>query len=105
MSYHCIENAMTGLHFADPNHGINGATPAERLHLLNHGLFQLILEYNFGQKRAITTKRNISKVLSDITEDQNNDPNEDNDLLDDDVLCAWKNVSDFNLFQANWMYR
>jgi hypothetical protein len=26
--------------------------PAKHFHLLNHGLFQLILEYNFGQKRA-----------------------------------------------------
>jgi hypothetical protein len=105
MSYHCIDNAMTGLHFADPNRGINGATPAERLHLLNHGLFQLILEYNFGQKRAITTKRNISILLSDSTEDQNNDPNKDNDLLDDDVLenalFPKLELSNVSLFTSN----
>jgi hypothetical protein len=96
---------MTGLHFADPNRGINGATPAERLHLLNHGLFQLILEYNFGQKRAITTKRNISILLSDSTEDQNNDPNKDNDLLDDDVLenalFPKLELSNVSLFTSN----
>jgi hypothetical protein len=50
MSYHCFQNGFSGIKFADPIRGINGATPAERLHLLNHGLFQLILEYNFGQK-------------------------------------------------------
>jgi hypothetical protein len=62
--YHCIENAMQGLKFADPIRGINGATPAERLHVLNHGLFQMIMEYNFGQKRAKLTQKKILKVIA-----------------------------------------
>jgi hypothetical protein len=64
MSYHCIQNSMTGMLFADAKRGINGATPAERLHLLNHGLFQLILEYNFGQKRAKITRKNVKKMFT-----------------------------------------
>ena len=39
MSYHCVENAFNGVLFCDPNRGINGATPVELLHLLQHGLF------------------------------------------------------------------
>jgi hypothetical protein len=64
ISYHCIENAMQGLKFADPIRGINGATPAERLHVLNHGLFQMIMEYNFGQKRSKLTQKKIMKVIA-----------------------------------------
>jgi hypothetical protein len=64
MSYHCINNAMQGVVFADPKRGINGATPAERLHLLNHGLFQFILDYNFGQKRAKKTKQKCRMLLT-----------------------------------------
>jgi hypothetical protein len=105
MSYHCINNAMTGLQFADAKRGINGATPAERLHLLNHGLFQLILEYNFGQKRAKTTQRNISTLLSDSTEDHNNNPDDDNDLVDEDVmensLLPQVELSNVSLFTSN----
>jgi hypothetical protein len=59
MSYHCFENGFNEIKFADPIRGINGATPAERLHILNHGLFQLILAYNFGQKRAKKVKKNL----------------------------------------------
>jgi hypothetical protein len=73
MSYHCLENGFSGIKFADPIRGINGATPAERLHLLNHGLFQLILEYNFGQKRAKAVNQAIGKMIqpkpSDFDED------------------------------------
>jgi hypothetical protein len=64
MSYHCIENATTGIKFADPTLGINGGTPAERLHVLNHGIFQFILEHNFGQKRAKRTTASIEAVLN-----------------------------------------
>jgi hypothetical protein len=63
MSYHCFENGFSGIKFADPIRGINGATPAERLHLLNHSLFQLILEYNFGQKRAKAVNQAIGKMI------------------------------------------
>lgn len=83
MSYHCIENAMTGIKFADPIRGVNGATPAERLHLLNHGLFQIILEYNFGQKRAKITKANVrlmvKRRLSD-SDSESDEEKEDEDL-------------------------
>jgi hypothetical protein len=86
MSYHCFLNGFSGIKFADPIRGINGATPAERLHLLNHGLFQIILEYNFGQKRAKavhTTIRKILRASPDAKEDDdtestdNSDPDED----------------------------
>ena len=37
-SYHCVENAFLGFLFCDPIRGINGATPAELLHVVEHGL-------------------------------------------------------------------
>jgi hypothetical protein len=76
MSYHCFQNGFTGIKFADPIRGINGATPAERLHLFNHGLFQLILEYNFGQKRAKVVKKSIGKMLREVDKEN---PDEDDD--------------------------
>jgi hypothetical protein len=76
MSYHCFQNGFTGIKFADPIRGINGATPVERLHLFNHGLFQLILEYNFGQKRAKVVKKSIGKMLREVDKEN---PDEDDD--------------------------
>jgi hypothetical protein len=76
MSYHCLENAFNGIKFADPIRGINGATPAERLHLLNHGLFQLILAYNFGQKRAKKVKKTITQMLR-VVDKENSDEDDD----------------------------
>jgi hypothetical protein len=71
---------MTGMLFADAKRGINGATPAERLHLLNHGLFQMILEYNFGQKRAKITRKNVKKMF---TTTHDNDENQEEGKTDD----------------------
>jgi hypothetical protein len=77
MSYHCLENVFNGIKFTDPIRGINGArTPAERLHLLNHGLFQLILAYNFGQKRAKKVKKNITQMLR-VVDKENSDEDVD----------------------------
>jgi hypothetical protein len=89
ISYHCIENAMQGLKFADPIRGINGATPAERLHVLNHGLFQMIMEYNFGQKRAKLTQKKILKVIAmeetgkneSLSDNQSVQENDEEDFL------------------------
>ena len=53
MSYHCLNNAFTGLTFCDPSLGINGATVAEVLHLLQHGIFLYFGQAFFGAK-AIT---------------------------------------------------
>ena len=39
LSCHCIQNAFTDLLFCDPKCGINGATMAELLHVIQHGLF------------------------------------------------------------------
>jgi hypothetical protein len=79
MSYHCFQNGFSGIKFADPIRGINGATPAERLHLLNHGLFQLILEYNFGQKRAKSVNKTIRKMLQAVPDEENPKDDDDSD--------------------------
>jgi hypothetical protein len=84
ISYHCIENAMQGLKFADPIRGINGATPAERLHVLNHGLFQMIMEYNFGQKRAKLTQKKILKVIAMEETGKNESPSDNQSVQEND---------------------
>ena len=37
-SYHCVQSAFHGILFCDPKRGINGATPGELLHVVQHGL-------------------------------------------------------------------
>ena len=39
LKYRRLTNAFTPLKFCDPKLGINGATVAEVLHLIQHGLF------------------------------------------------------------------
>jgi hypothetical protein len=82
--YHCFLNGFSGIKFADPIRGINGATPAERLHLLNHGLFQIILEYNFGQKRAKAVRTTIRKILRASPDAKEDDDTESTDNSDPD---------------------
>jgi hypothetical protein len=111
MSYNCFENGFCGIKFADPIRGINGATPAERLHLLNHGLFQLILEYNFGQKRAKAVKKTIRTMLpvqdDDLTEDDDDTENtdetdgEEEDSNDNSLLLPETNESDVEEEESN----
>jgi hypothetical protein len=84
MSYHCFLNGFSGVKFADPIRGINGATPAERLHLLNHGLFQIILEYNFGQKRAKAVRTSLRKIIRASPDAKDDDDTENTDNSDPD---------------------
>jgi len=56
MSYRSLLNAFTGLHFCDPKRGINGATPSELLHVLQHGLYLYYNEGLYGAQRTKKTK-------------------------------------------------
>ena len=53
MAYHCVKNGFDGVVFCDQSRGINGSTPAEVLHVWQHGLFPRVLSGLFGQKRAL----------------------------------------------------
>ena len=53
IAYHCVQNGFYGIVFCDQERGINGATPAEILHVWQHGLFPRALAALFGQKRAL----------------------------------------------------
>ena len=53
MAYHCVKNGFDGVIFCDQSRGINGSTPAEVLHVWQHGLFPRVLSGLFGQKRAL----------------------------------------------------
>ena len=61
LSYRQMTNAFTPLKFCDPKLGINGATVAEVLHLIQHGLFLYINEALFGQKRNVKSVSRNSK--------------------------------------------
>ena len=61
LSYRRLTNAFTPLKFCDPKLGINGATVAEVLHLIQHGLFLYINEALFGQKRKVKSVSRNSK--------------------------------------------
>ena len=56
MSYHCIDNAFTGLTFSDPHLGINGCVLAEVLHIMQHGLFLYAGAGLFGTKGELQKK-------------------------------------------------
>ena len=99
ISYHPLElNAFTALTFCDPVRGINGATVAEVLHVVQHGLFLYAIESLLGQRRALKTKRrpkkskvtapadeNTGRAGDDATELVNDNPDEvvEVELLDD----------------------
>ena len=44
MSYHCIDNAFTGLTFSDPHLGINGCVLSEVLHIMKRPYVRLFWE-------------------------------------------------------------
>ena len=50
ISYHCVQNGFDGVVFCDQECGINGATPAEILHVWQHGLFPRALAALYGPK-------------------------------------------------------
>jgi hypothetical protein len=61
ISYHCITNAFTENTFMDLKRGINGAAPAELLHVMQHGLHLYYLEALFGAKREKKKAKSKSK--------------------------------------------
>ena len=62
IAYHCVKNGFDGVVFCDQERGINGATPAELLHVWQHGLFPRALAALFGQKRALKRASRRKKV-------------------------------------------
>ena len=56
MSYHCIDNAFTGLTYSDPHLGIIGCVLAEVLHIMQHGLFLYAGAGLFGTKGELQKK-------------------------------------------------
>ena len=66
MSQHPVENAWKDVNFCDKKRGIFGATPAEVMHCLQHGLFSYLFKCIFhqrklnksGRKRCLVNGRN-----------------------------------------------
>ena len=54
---HLIDNAWKDVIFADDVRGIHGATLAECLHVIQHGLDEYVLELFIGSKKKKTNKR------------------------------------------------
>ena len=57
LCYHPIQNAFKDVVFCDPIRGINGATPAEVLHVIQHGLCLYLRKGLFGTKKTKVTKK------------------------------------------------
>ena len=52
MSFHCVENAWKDVLFCDNERGIYGATLAELMHCMQHGLHMYACKALFGSKKA-----------------------------------------------------
>jgi hypothetical protein len=63
IAYHCVQNGFDGIVFCDQERSINGATPAEILHVWQHGLFPRALAALFGQKRALKWATRCKKSI------------------------------------------
>jgi hypothetical protein len=63
------KNGFDAVVFCDKERGINGATPAELLHVWQHGMFPRALAALFGQKRPSKVPPDVRRQLS-IPDDQ-----------------------------------
>ena len=62
LCYHPIENAFDDVVFCDPTRGINGAAPAEVLHVIQHGLCLYLRKGLFGTKKTKKKATTVPKV-------------------------------------------
>lgn len=100
MSYHCLHNAFTDLIFCDSKLGINGATLAELLHLVQHGLFLYFGAALFGEKAVKKStskgkKRKACGLNLDLFEEGGNDSDDgvdDSDSRIEEDVEADENV-------------
>ena len=60
MSQHPVENAWKDINFCDKKRGIFGATPAEVMHCLQHGLFMYLFKGIFLQRKLNKSGRKRS---------------------------------------------
>jgi len=117
MSYHCVLSAFYGVLFCDPTRGINGATPMEMLHVLQHGLYQYghiaistaKKEMNPNKKRkqpsgsSIGDNGDCEQVENETKEEQEEDEDDDKGptVPPVELLSEFKqaqNKSDSNVF-------
>lgn len=63
LSYHAIDNAFDGILFCDPVRGINGATPGELLHVIQHGL------HNYLHSAILNARKEVAIPPSDPDRD------------------------------------
>ena len=94
LSYHPIDNAFSDLIFCDPVQGINGATPGELMHVVQHGMFLYFTKALFQMKRAkkqqkrkreshksnLRTKKRRVEPDEDIAVDDDEEDDDDDDL-------------------------
>ena len=59
-SMHCVTNAWHNIDFCDSERGIHGATLAEVLHCIQHGLLEYVIKSFFAQmKNLYRTTKNL----------------------------------------------
>jgi hypothetical protein len=119
MSFHCIKNAWSDVHFCDSKRGIFGATLAELLHCLQQGIFEYGIKALYAQrkikkgkrKRGVRKKKNNIKkrkqnqrnkkrkieVEEEEEEEENNDDDDSHNDDDDDEKVVYDDDDDNNV--------
>ena len=64
MTQHPVENAWKNVNFCDKKRGIFGATPAEVMHCLQHGLFMYLLKGIFLQRKLNISDRKKTLLIT-----------------------------------------
>ena len=67
LGYHPLDNAFNNVVFCDPKRGINGASPGEVLHVIQHGLCPYLQKGQFGTKRVTKPKKPSKKKSAPAT--------------------------------------
>ena len=103
-SMHCVTNAWHNIDFCDSERGIHGATLAEVLHCIQHGLLEYAIMSFFDQKKILKFKKksNIEQDIdfSDESFDDSNDTDSSNESLmdvdDDNDFDSLSSYGDFS---------
>jgi hypothetical protein len=109
MSLHCFENAWKDVLFCDNVRGIFGATLAENMHCMQHGLFLYVIQSLFDQKKISKNKTKQSRKNTKQGKRQRSDSYQDNEIVnnneEDDQMSLEEIFSDESGYESdddNW---
>jgi len=114
LSYQNLESSMWGLHYCDPDRGINGATFMELLHAIQHGLYIYYFIALWGQNAKLKRKRKTASRGSNdnesedvpIMEESEEDDEDDDDASDEFGEFSIKTLANgFEELDPEWLSR